>query len=76
MLQDISKFAEAEITLIQHILFTQEENTIHQRLSLRIPVWCPTLIGFDLPLASFIGIARKRKKILTCTPEITRAKLE
>jgi hypothetical protein len=45
-------------------------------LSLRIPVWCPTLIGLDLPLASFIGIARKRKKLLTCTKEIIRANLE
>jgi hypothetical protein len=45
-------------------------------LSLRIPVWCPTLIGLDLPLASFIGIAGKKKKLLTYTHETTRAKLE
>jgi hypothetical protein len=45
-------------------------------LSLSIPVQCPTLIDFDLPLASLIGITRKRKKLLTCTQETTRAKLE
>jgi hypothetical protein len=50
--------------------------TFISTLSLRIPVRCPTLIGSDLPLASLVDIARKRKKILTCTQETTRAKLE
>jgi hypothetical protein len=45
-------------------------------LSLRIPVRCLTLIGLDLPLASLINIAEKRKKLLTCTQETTRAKLD
>jgi hypothetical protein len=45
-------------------------------LSLRVPVRCPTLIGLDLPLMALIGIARKRKQILTGTQEIARAKLE
>jgi hypothetical protein len=45
-------------------------------LSLRIPVRCPTLIGLDLPLATIIGTAEKRKKLLTCTQETIRAKLE
>jgi hypothetical protein len=45
-------------------------------LSMQIPVCHPTLIGLDLPLASLIGITRKRKKLLTCTQETTRAKLE
>jgi hypothetical protein len=45
-------------------------------LSLRIPVRSPTLIGLDLPLATLIGIAGKRKQILTCTQETRRAKLE
>jgi hypothetical protein len=45
-------------------------------LSLRIPVRCPTLIGLELPLASFVGITEKRKKLLTCTLETTGAKLE
>jgi hypothetical protein len=44
-------------------------------LSLRILVWCPTLIGLDLQLASLIGIVGKRKKLLTYTQETTRAKL-
>jgi hypothetical protein len=45
-------------------------------LSLQIPLRCPTLIALDLPLASLVGIAEKRKKLLTCTQETTRAKLE
>jgi hypothetical protein len=45
-------------------------------LSLRIPVRGPTLIGLDLLLASLVGIAGKRKKLLTCTQETTRAKFE
>jgi hypothetical protein len=45
-------------------------------LSLRIPVWSPTLIGLDFPLTTLVGIAGKRKQYLTCTQETTRAKLE
>jgi hypothetical protein len=45
-------------------------------LSLRIPVGSPTLIGLDFPLTTLIGIAGKRKQILTCTQEITGAKIE
>jgi hypothetical protein len=45
-------------------------------LSLRIPVRCPMLIGLDLPLASLVDIIGKRKKLLTCTQETTRVKLE
>jgi hypothetical protein len=45
-------------------------------LSLRIPVQRPTTIGLDLPLTSLVGITGKRKKLLTCTHETTRAKLE
>jgi hypothetical protein len=42
-------------------------------LSLRILVRCPTLIGLDLPLASFVSITGKREKLLTYTQETTRA---
>jgi hypothetical protein len=45
-------------------------------LSLRILVRSPTLIGLDLRKATLIGIAEKMKKLLTCTLETTRAKLE
>jgi hypothetical protein len=38
-------------------------------LSLRIPVWSPTLIGLDFPLKTLIGITGKRKQFLTCTQE-------
>jgi hypothetical protein len=45
-------------------------------LSLRIPVWSPTLLGLDFPLTTLIGIIGKRKQFLTCTQKTTRAKLE
>jgi hypothetical protein len=45
-------------------------------LSLRIPVQSPTLIGFDFPLTTLIGIVGKRKQFLTCTQKTARAKLE
>jgi hypothetical protein len=45
-------------------------------LSLRIPIWCPTLIGLNLPLTTLVGITGNRKKLLTCTQETTRAKFE
>jgi hypothetical protein len=44
-------------------------------ISMRVPVWPPTLIGLDLPLTALVGIADKRKQILTYTQETTRAKL-
>jgi ABC-type molybdate transport system ATPase subunit len=38
-------------------------------ISMRVPIWNPTLIGLDFPLAALIDIVRKRK-ILTYTQEI------
>jgi hypothetical protein len=45
-------------------------------IRLRIPVQSPTLIGLDFPLTTLIGIADKRKQLLTCTQKATRGKLE
>jgi hypothetical protein len=45
-------------------------------LSLRIPVWWPTLIGLNLPLTTLVCITKKRKKLLTYTQQTTRAKLQ
>jgi hypothetical protein len=45
-------------------------------LSLRIPVWSPTLIGLDFPLTTLIGITGERKQFLTYTQKIARAKLK
>jgi hypothetical protein len=36
-------------------------------LSLRIPIWSPTLIGLDFPLTTLVDIAGKRKQFLTYT---------
>jgi hypothetical protein len=45
-------------------------------LSLGIPVRSPSLVGLDFPLATLVGIAGKRKQVLTCTQKIARAKIE
>jgi hypothetical protein len=36
-------------------------------LCLRVLVRNPAFIGLDVPLTALIGIAKRRKKILTCT---------
>jgi hypothetical protein len=43
-------------------------------LSLRIPVQCPTLIGWDFTLKTLVGIAGKREQLLTCTQKIKKSK--
>jgi hypothetical protein len=45
-------------------------------LSLRFPVWSPTLINLDFPLTTLVDIVGKRKQFLTCTQKTARAKLE
>jgi hypothetical protein len=45
-------------------------------LSLRIPVRSPAFIGLDFPLTTLVGIAGKRKQLITYTQKITRAKFE
>jgi Sec7-like guanine-nucleotide exchange factor len=61
-----------------HALRPRREWTSSNDLHLRVPVGNPTLLGLDLPLTALVGIARRRRKILTCTQinKITRAKLE
>jgi hypothetical protein len=43
-------------------------------LSLRFLVRSPTLIGLDFPLTTLVGIAGKRKQLLTCTQKINKSK--
>jgi hypothetical protein len=45
-------------------------------LSLRIPVWSPTLIGLNFPVTTLVGITGKRKQFLTCIQKIARAKVQ
>jgi hypothetical protein len=66
--RDVSELAEAISLNVQYILFALEKRMPSiSAPSLRIPVRCPTLISLDFSLASLIGIAGKRKKLLTCT---------
>jgi hypothetical protein len=43
-------------------------------ISMRVPIWNPTLIGLDFPLAALTDIIRKRK-ILTYTQEIQQEQI-
>jgi hypothetical protein len=61
---------------VQNILFAIKENIIHGTPSLRIPVQSPIFIGLNFSLTTLVGIASKRKQLLTCIWKITRAKLE
>jgi hypothetical protein len=72
----ISEFAKAEITLIQNILFALEENVIHQRSKPEDPSMVLNPHQFRPLNDNLIDIAGKKKKLLTCTQETTRAKLE
>jgi hypothetical protein len=74
--KDISELAEAETLSFSTFSSLLKRMPSIGVLSLRIPVWCSTLIGLDLPLVSLVGIPSKRKKLLTYTQETTRAKLE
>jgi hypothetical protein len=47
--KDILEFAEAEITLVQYILFTVEKNVIHQRSKLDDPSMVPNPHRFGPP---------------------------
>jgi hypothetical protein len=47
--KDILELAEAEITLVQHILFALEENAIHQHSKSQDPSMVPNLHRFGPP---------------------------
>jgi hypothetical protein len=74
--KDISDLVEAETLSFSTFSSPYKRMSSIVALSQRIPIWRPTLIGLDLPLASLVGITRKRKELLTCTQETTRANLE
>jgi hypothetical protein len=48
--KDISEFAEAEITLVQNILFALEENAIHQHSKPEDPSRLPNPHRFGPPI--------------------------
>jgi hypothetical protein len=74
--KDSSELPNVVSLIVRNIFLSSKRMPSISALSLRIPVRCPTLIGLDLPLATFVGIVEKQKKLLTSTQEITRAKLE
>jgi hypothetical protein len=61
-----------------HALRPRREWASSDDLHLRVPVGNPALLGLDLPLSALVGVAGRRRKILTCTQinKTTRAKLE
>jgi hypothetical protein len=75
--KDSSEFVEAEKSLSIRIFFSpQKRMPSISSLCLSTPVRHPTFIGLDLPLTTHVGITGKRKKLLSCTLETTRAKLK
>jgi hypothetical protein len=76
MLQRYFRVSGSENTLVQYILFALEENAIHRCSKPVDTSMAPNPHQFGPPTASLIGITGKRKKLLTCTQETTRAKLE
>jgi hypothetical protein len=76
-LKDQIEYAEVLSLVVQlHPLLPRRGCHVSATLSLRVPVRCPTRIDLDLPLTPLISIVGKRRKILTCTQETTKAKLE
>jgi hypothetical protein len=50
-----------------HTLFVLEEWASSDDLHMQVPVGNLALIGLDLPLTALIGVAERRRKILTYT---------
>jgi hypothetical protein len=62
-----SEFAEAISLTFRTFPSSWKRMPFISALSLMIPVRSPTLIGLDLPKSTLVGIAEKRKKLLSCT---------
>jgi hypothetical protein len=73
---DVSEFAEVISLNAQYISFTLEENAIHRSSKPRDPSMAPNPHRFGHPTGIPHRHHRKRKKLLTYTQEMTRAKLE
>jgi hypothetical protein len=75
--KDSSEFARVVSLIIQvHSPRSRRECPSSVTLSLRVPIWNPTLIGLDFACASLIRISGKRKIITYIQQMHTRAKLE
>jgi hypothetical protein len=67
MLQRIIKvFVEAFVSHDRHTLRPRREWASSDDLHLWVPMWNPAPICLDLPLPTLIGVAERRRKILTC----------
>jgi hypothetical protein len=60
----------------QNIPFALKENVIHWHTKLEDPSMESNPHPLDFPPTTPVGIAGKRKQLLTCTQNTTRAKLE
>jgi hypothetical protein len=68
MLQHIYlSFAKALSLTISTLSSPRREWASSNDLHLRVPEGNPILIGLDLPLTALIGVAKRNRKILTCT---------
>jgi hypothetical protein len=68
MLQHIYlSFAIALSLMISTLSSPRREWACSNDLHLRVPEGNPILIGLDLPLTALVGVAKRNRKILTCT---------
>jgi hypothetical protein len=69
MLQRIIRvFAETFVSHDRYTLFALEESGPHQMTyTCESQVGNSALIGLDLPLPTLVDVARRRRKIITCT---------
>jgi hypothetical protein len=74
--KDIIEFEEAISLMFRTFSSPKKRMLSIDALGLRVPIQSPALISLDHPLTALVGIAEKRKQILTCTQETTKAKLE
>jgi hypothetical protein len=65
--KDISEFVEAISLTFRTFFSPYKRMPSISALILRTPVWSPAIIGLDFLLTTLVGIAEKRKQLLTCT---------
>ena len=66
--KDRTEFCGSDFSHVKHTPFRpRREWASSDELRLRVPVGNPTLIGLDLPLTALVGIAGRRRNILTYT---------
>jgi hypothetical protein len=62
-----SYYGSVHLSQQTHTLRSRREWASSDELHLQVLVGHPALIGLHLPLTTLVGVARRKRKILTCT---------